>query len=209
MSNAAQVDNNGLDAVTLAFDLGLETLHLVAVEGVGDIAANVDVGHIDGIDGIEVVDGGVIVLLLVQLQRADEEGVVWNVDEGYKRHAVDAVSGIVCRCVDSRSRLTRLAVGAVDGTAGYPRTAKFLQFGGRFDSEGETLARIHIPQLSDGLVVRIWCFRGPQGKSGGLNRSLVVRLSKGLGRAVCCLFAGASGSSWEAGVWRTILRGAR
>jgi hypothetical protein len=46
---------------------------------------------------------------------------------------------------------TRLTVGAVDGTAGYPRTAKFLQFGGRFDSEGVTLARIHIPQLSERL----------------------------------------------------------
>jgi hypothetical protein len=44
---------------------------------------------------------------------------------------------------------TRLAVGAVDGTARYPRTAKFLQFGGRFDSEGGALARIHIPQLSE------------------------------------------------------------
>jgi hypothetical protein len=46
---------------------------------------------------------------------------------------------------------TRLAVGAVDGTAGYPRTAKSLQFGGRFDSERGTLARIHIPQLSERL----------------------------------------------------------
>lgn len=37
MSNIAQVDNDSLDTVTLAFDLGLEALHLVAVEGILDI----------------------------------------------------------------------------------------------------------------------------------------------------------------------------
>jgi hypothetical protein len=41
----------------------------------------------------------------------------------------------------------------VKGTARYPRTAKFLQFGGRFDSEGVALARIHI--LLCGW--RLWC----------------------------------------------------
>jgi hypothetical protein len=95
-----------------------------------------------------------IVLLLVQQKRMGLQVQVGNVDEGRKRHAVDAVS--VYRCV-SRVYMTRgqggtrLAVGAVDGTAGYPRTAKFLQFGGRFDSEGVALARIHIPQLSKRL----------------------------------------------------------
>lgn len=37
MSNAAEIDNDGLDTVALAFNLGLQFLHLVAVEGVGDI----------------------------------------------------------------------------------------------------------------------------------------------------------------------------
>ena len=37
MSDAAKVGNDSLDAVALTLDLGLETLHLVAVEGVGDI----------------------------------------------------------------------------------------------------------------------------------------------------------------------------
>ena len=93
---------------------------------------------------------------------------------------------VVCgRRVTRGQARTRLAVGAVDGTAGYPRTAKFLQFRGRFDSEGETLARIHIPQLSDGSVVQVWCLRGPQGKCGDVGRSLVVRLSSGLAMRVC------------------------
>jgi hypothetical protein len=99
------------------------------------------------------------------------QGQVGNGDESRKRHAVDAVSVYVCVGVwrvgvawDPGGG-TRLAVGAVDGTAGYPRTAKFLQFGGRFDSEREALARIHIPQLSERLCgVRVWCLRGPQGK---------------------------------------------
>ena len=60
--------------------------------------------------------------------------------------------GVVgCEYVTRSQGGTRLAVGAVDGTAGYPRTAKFLQFGRRFDSERGDLARIHIPQLSERL----------------------------------------------------------
>jgi hypothetical protein len=52
LSDAAQVDNNGLDAVTLAFNLGLEALHLVAIERVADIAADVDEGsHCCGVGG--------------------------------------------------------------------------------------------------------------------------------------------------------------
>lgn len=45
MCNAAQIDNNRLDTVTFALDLGLEPLHLVAVEGIGNIAANVNGSH--------------------------------------------------------------------------------------------------------------------------------------------------------------------
>lgn len=62
---------------------------------------------------------------------------------------------------------SELAVGLVDGTARYPRTAKFLQFGGRFDSEGVSLARIHIPQLLL-LVPRCGLCERPLGKGGGL-----------------------------------------
>lgn len=42
MSNAAKVDDNTLDSVALSFDLGLERLHLVTVERIGDVAADVD-----------------------------------------------------------------------------------------------------------------------------------------------------------------------
>jgi hypothetical protein len=48
--NAAKVDDNGLDTVSLAFNLGLQTLHLVAIEGVADIAADVDESHGDGVE---------------------------------------------------------------------------------------------------------------------------------------------------------------
>jgi hypothetical protein len=58
--HTGQVDDDGLDAVALAFDLGLEALHLVAVEGVGDIAANVNGSHGCGgvVDVFEIVTGG-------------------------------------------------------------------------------------------------------------------------------------------------------
>ena len=65
--DAAEVDNDGLDAVALAFHLGLQTLHLVAIEGIRNILldslvtdphtsdpwedtnpANIDGSHIDG-----------------------------------------------------------------------------------------------------------------------------------------------------------------
>lgn len=45
MSDAAQVHDDGLDSVTLSLNLGLDALHLVAVEGVGDITTNVDSSH--------------------------------------------------------------------------------------------------------------------------------------------------------------------
>lgn len=44
LSDASQVDNDGLDTIALAFDLCLETLHLVAIEDIADIATNVDEG---------------------------------------------------------------------------------------------------------------------------------------------------------------------
>jgi len=37
MSDAAQVDNDSLDSVSLALNLGLDLLHLVPIKGVGDI----------------------------------------------------------------------------------------------------------------------------------------------------------------------------
>jgi hypothetical protein len=49
-SNTAQVDDDGLDTVSFTFDLGLQTLHLVTIEGIADIAANVDESHGDGIE---------------------------------------------------------------------------------------------------------------------------------------------------------------
>lgn len=47
--NRFEVDDNGLDTVALAFDLGLESLHLVAIEGIADIPADINVGHDDGL----------------------------------------------------------------------------------------------------------------------------------------------------------------
>jgi hypothetical protein len=44
LGDTAQVHDNGLDAVALAFDLGLKPLHLVAVEGVGNIPTDIDEG---------------------------------------------------------------------------------------------------------------------------------------------------------------------
>jgi hypothetical protein len=35
--DAAEIGDNSLDSVSFSFNFGLETLHLVAVEGVGDI----------------------------------------------------------------------------------------------------------------------------------------------------------------------------
>ena len=37
LCDAAKVDNDSLDAVSLSFYLGLETLHLIAVEGIRNI----------------------------------------------------------------------------------------------------------------------------------------------------------------------------
>jgi hypothetical protein len=50
LGNAGQVDNNGFDTVSFAFNLCLETLHLVAIEGVADVAANIDESHGDEIE---------------------------------------------------------------------------------------------------------------------------------------------------------------
>jgi hypothetical protein len=45
MSNAAEVGNDSLDAVPFTLDLGLDTLHLVAVKRVGNILCYESVGH--------------------------------------------------------------------------------------------------------------------------------------------------------------------
>ena len=37
LSDAAQICHHSLDSITLALNLGLETFHLVAVEGIRDI----------------------------------------------------------------------------------------------------------------------------------------------------------------------------
>jgi len=48
LGNAWEIGNDCLDAVAFAFDLGLQALHLVSIEGIGDIATNVDGSHLDG-----------------------------------------------------------------------------------------------------------------------------------------------------------------
>lgn len=57
LGHAAEVDDDGLDAVTFAFNLGLELLHLVTVEGVGDIATNVDGSHDCGLRFVRMAQG--------------------------------------------------------------------------------------------------------------------------------------------------------
>ena len=52
LGNAAEVDDDGFDTVALALNLGLQSLHLVAIEGVLDIAADVDGSHFCGNSGI-------------------------------------------------------------------------------------------------------------------------------------------------------------
>ena len=37
MSDATEIGNDGLDTVAFALNLGLETLHLIAIEGIGNI----------------------------------------------------------------------------------------------------------------------------------------------------------------------------
>lgn len=49
VGDAGKIDDNGLDTVTLALNLGLQTLHLVAIELVADIATNVDERHDCGV----------------------------------------------------------------------------------------------------------------------------------------------------------------
>lgn len=63
MGDAAEVDNDSLDTVALAFDLGLEPLHLVSVEGVLDIAANVDSSH-----GCGIARGNLCGFLVIEIR---------------------------------------------------------------------------------------------------------------------------------------------
>ena len=48
LSNAAEVDNDRFDTVAFAFNLGLESLHLVTIEGILHIAADIDGSHFCG-----------------------------------------------------------------------------------------------------------------------------------------------------------------
>lgn len=48
-TNAGDIDNNRLDTVAFSFNLGLQTFHLVTIESVADIAANIDERHDGGI----------------------------------------------------------------------------------------------------------------------------------------------------------------
>lgn len=50
LGDTAEVDNNGLDTVALALNLGLDPLHLVAVEGIRVVPLNVDERHDCGIE---------------------------------------------------------------------------------------------------------------------------------------------------------------
>jgi hypothetical protein len=53
LGDTGEVWNDRLDAVTLSFDLALDLLHLVTVERVGHIAADVDGGsHFASLDGV-------------------------------------------------------------------------------------------------------------------------------------------------------------
>lgn len=75
-------------------------------------------------------------------------------------------------CVTRGQAGTMLTVGGMVETARYPHTARMVQFGGRFDSEGVELARIHIPQLSwSTLMVRGVASAVPTGKCGGSEES--------------------------------------
>jgi len=58
LSHARQVDNDGLDTVTLALDLGLDPFHLVTIEGIADIAADIDERHVGGLrrDRLKMVE---------------------------------------------------------------------------------------------------------------------------------------------------------
>jgi hypothetical protein len=67
---------------------------------------------------------------------------------GCWRHAIAVFSVQSSFCVTRGQASTMLTVGGVVETARYPHTARMVQFGGRFDSEGVKLARIHIPQFS-------------------------------------------------------------
>lgn len=50
LGHAAEIDDYGLDAVAFAFDLGLDAFHLVTIEVILDIAADVNESHDCGIE---------------------------------------------------------------------------------------------------------------------------------------------------------------
>ena len=45
LRDAAQIDNYRLDTISFAFDLGHKPLHLVAVEGIGDILTSLAISQ--------------------------------------------------------------------------------------------------------------------------------------------------------------------
>jgi len=53
-SNTAEVDNDRFDTVTLPFNLGLKTFHFITVEGISNIATDIDGSHDCGLSGLIV-----------------------------------------------------------------------------------------------------------------------------------------------------------
>ena len=97
VGDVAKVHDDRLDAVAFALDLGLEALHLVAVEGVRDITANVDVlshgcGIGDAVGGC--LDGGT---WLRTCSSSSSRGRVCQ------RHTVD--TRCVCQCASGEDSL--------------------------------------------------------------------------------------------------------
>ena len=54
MSNTAKVDDDRFDAITFPFNLGLKTFHLITVEGISNIATDIDGSHDCGLLGLIV-----------------------------------------------------------------------------------------------------------------------------------------------------------
>merc|ERR1711977_292455 len=70
LSNAAEIDNDGLNTVSFAFDLRLELLHLVAVEGIFHIASDIDGSHDCDLLGVPLAS--LCVLFRVELGPLDD-----------------------------------------------------------------------------------------------------------------------------------------
>merc|ERR1711977_292495 len=66
----AEIDNDGLNTVSFAFDLRLELLHLVAVEGIFHIASDIDGSHDCDLLGVPLAS--LCVLFRVELGPLDD-----------------------------------------------------------------------------------------------------------------------------------------